>query len=109
VVVVCILLLVLFVVRPRAGRLRGRVSASIAQAVGRHVEIGSLHLRFFPRPGFSLDNLVVRDDPGFGAEPLLRAPDVTAWLRVGALLHGRIEIASLSLSDASLNLTRDDN
>jgi AsmA family/AsmA-like C-terminal region len=108
-IVVCVLLLALFLVRPRAGRLRGRVSESIAQAVGRHVEIGSLHLRFFPRPGFSLDNLVVRDDPAFGAEPLLRAPDVTAWLRVGALLHGRIEIASLSLSDASLNLTRDDN
>ncbi len=106
---VCILLLALFVVRPRAGRLRGRVAESIAQAVGRHVEIGSLHLRFFPRPGFSLDNLVVRDDPAFGAEPLLRAPDVTAWLRVGALLHGRIEIASLSLTDASLNLTRNDN
>jgi uncharacterized protein involved in outer membrane biogenesis len=108
-VVVCVLLLALFVVRPRAGRLRGRVSESIAQAVGRHVEIGSLHLRFFPRPGFSLDNLVVRDDPAFGAEPLLRAPDVTAWLRVGALLHGRIEIASMSLGDASLNLTRDNN
>jgi AsmA protein len=103
------LLLALFVVRPRAGRLRGRVSNSIAQAVGRHVEIGSIHLRFFPRPGFSLDNLVVRDDPAFGAEPLLRAPDVTAWLRVGALLHGRIEIASLSLGAASLNLTRDNN
>ncbi|HEY4052724.1 MAG TPA: AsmA family protein [Terriglobales bacterium] len=108
-VMVCVLLLALFVVRPRAGRLRGRVAESIAQAVGRHVEIGSLHLRFFPRPGFSLDNLVVRDDPAFGAEPLLRAPDVTAWLRVGAILHGRIEIASLSLSNASLNLTRDNN
>jgi len=108
-VIVCVVLLALFVVRPRAGRLRGRVSESIAQAVGRHVEIGSLHLRFFPRPGFSLDNLVVHDDPAFGAEPLLRAPDVTAWLRVGALLHGRIEVASLSLGNASLNLTRDNH
>jgi hypothetical protein len=107
VIAVCILLILLFAVRPRAGRLRGRVSQSIAQAVGRHVEISSLHLRFFPRPGFSLDNLVVRDDST--SEPVLRAPDVTAWLRVGALLHGRIEIASLSLSDASVNLSRDDH
>ncbi|PYV84799.1 MAG: hypothetical protein DMG93_03550 [Acidobacteria bacterium] len=108
VIAFCILLFLLFVVRPRAGRLRGRVSQSIAQAVGRRVEISSLHLRFLPRPGFTLDDLVVRDDSTFGSEPVLRAADVTAWLRVGALLHGRIEISSLSLSNASVNLSRGD-
>jgi hypothetical protein len=104
VIAFCILLLLLFVVRPRAGRLRGRVSQSIAQAVGRRIEISSLHLRFLPRPGFTLDDLVVRDDST--SEPVLRAPDVTAWLRVGALLHGRVEISTLSLSNASVNLSR---
>src|ERR1043165_1138015 len=104
-VIICILLLLLFLVRPRAGGLRGRVSQSIAQAVGRHVEISSLHLRFLPRPGFILNDLVVRDNST--PEPVLRAPDVTAWLRVGALLYGRLEISSLSLSDASVNLSRD--
>lgn len=104
---VCLLLLALFLVRPPADYLRGRVSQSISLALGRHVELSSLHLRFLPRPGFELENLLIRDDAGFGAEPLLRSPDVTAWLRVTALLHGRIEIASLSLSEASLNLTRD--
>src|SRR5262249_32411106 len=59
-----------------------------------------------PRPGFEIEDLVIHDDPAFGAEPLLRAPEVTAGLQVGALLHGRLEIATLSLSDASLNLTR---
>lgn len=105
-VIVCALALALFLARPRVGRLRGTVTQAIAQGVDRHVEISSIHLRLFPRPGFELDNLVIQDDPQFGPEPLLRAPDVTAWLRVGALLRGRIEIATLSLSDASLNLTR---
>jgi hypothetical protein len=107
VVSVCLLLLALFLIRPGAGRLRGRVSQSISQALGRSVEIGSVHLRFLPRPGFEFENLVIHDDAAFGAEPLLRAPDVTAWLRIVPLLRGRIEIASLSLSEASLNLTRD--
>jgi hypothetical protein len=53
-----------------------------------------------------MENLVVQDDPSFGSEPLLRAPEVTAWLKVTSLLRGRMEISSLSLSDASLNLTR---
>jgi len=107
VVAVCLLLLALFLIRPGASRLRGKVSRSISQALGRRVEIGSVHLRFLPRPGFEFANLVIHDDAAFGAEPLLRAPDVTAWLRVIPLLRGRIEIASLSLDQASLNLTRD--
>jgi len=104
---VFLLFLALFLVRPGAGRLRGKVSQSISQALGRRVEIGSVHLRFLPRPGFEFKNLVIHDDAAFGAEPLLRSPDVTAWLRVLPLFRGRIEIASLGLDEASVNLTRD--
>jgi hypothetical protein len=107
VIVVCLLLLALFLIRPGANRLRGKVSQSIGQALDRRVEIGSVHLRFLPRPGFEFENLIIHDDAAFGAEPLLRAPDVSAWLRVVPLLRGRIEIATLSLNDASLNLTLD--
>ena len=107
VIAVFLLFLALFLVRPGAGRLRGKVSQSISQALGRRVEIGSVHLRFLPRPGFEFENLVIHDDAAFGAEPLLRSPDVTAWLRVLPLFRGRIEIASLSLDEASVNLTRD--
>ncbi len=102
-----LVLLALFLIRPGADRLRGKVSQSISQALGRRIEIGFVHLRFLPRPGFEFDNLVIYDDPSFGAEPLLRAPDVTAWLRVLPLFRGRIEIATLNLDQASLNLTRD--
>ena len=106
VVAVCVLLLALFLIRPGAGRLRGKVSQSISQALGRKVEIGSVHLRLLPRPGFEFESLVIHDDAAFGAEPLLRSPDVTAWLRVMPLCRGRIEIAGLTLDQASLNLTR---
>ncbi len=107
VIAVFLLFLALFLVRPGAGRLRGKLSQSISQALGRRVEIGSVHLRFLPRPGFEFENLVVHDDAAFGAEPLLRASDVTASLRVLPFLRGRVEIASLSLDEASVNLTRD--
>ena len=102
----CVLLLLLCLLRPGAGWMRTRVSNSISQAVGRSVQVGYVRLRFLPRPGFEIENLLVRDDPAFGAEPLVRAPDVTASLSVVALLRGRIEINRLSLSEPSLNLTR---
>ena len=50
------------------------------RGVGRPVDIGSVHVRLLPRPGFDLENLVVYDDPAFGAEPMLRASEVTAAL-----------------------------
>lgn len=102
----CVAVTVLFLVRLPAAPLRQKVLRSIASALGRNVDAASLHLRFLPRPGFELQDLVIHDDPAFGAEPLLRAPEVTAWLQVAALLRGRIEIASLSLSEPSLNLAR---
>lgn len=92
--------------RPGANRLRSRIVASIGQALGRPVEVGSVSLRFFPQPGFELDNFVIQEDPAYGAEPFLRAQEVTASLRITSLLRGRLEIASLSLTDPSLNLAR---
>lgn len=86
--------------------MRARVSNSISQAVGRNVTVGYVRLRFLPRPGFEIDDLLVKDDPAFGAEPLVRAPDVIASVSLGALLRGRLAIARLSLSEPSLNLTR---
>jgi hypothetical protein len=106
-IIAALLLLGLFLVRPGASRLRWRISQSMSQQLGRRVEIGWVHLRFLPRPGFDLEDFVVRDDPAFGAEPILRSADVNASLRISALLRGRIEISTLSLNNASLNLTRD--
>lgn len=101
-----LVLLTLFLVRPQSGLLRRKVAASLSMEVGRRVEIAAVHIRFLPRPGLELENLIIYDSPEFGAEPLLRSPDVSAWLRLSSLLRRRIEISSLSLTDASLNLSR---
>src|SRR5712672_2200315 len=86
-----------------------RIIFSISSAVGRPVDVGSVHLRLLPRPGFDLDNLVVYDDPAFGAEPMLRAGEVTADLRLTSLVRGRLEIARPDLTEPSLNLVRGAN
>lgn len=100
------LLAVLCMVRPGASRLRTRIVNSISLAMGRSVEISGVSLRFLPQPGFELENFVVHDDPAFGAEPMLRAQEVAALLRISSLLRGKLEIATLSLTEPSLNLVR---
>jgi uncharacterized protein involved in outer membrane biogenesis len=100
--------IILFVLRPGASHLKSRIASSISAALGRSVEIGSVHIRLLPRPGFDLENLVVYDAPAFGSEPLLRAPEVTAALRLTSLMRGRLEIARLDLTEPSLNLVHRD-
>ncbi len=100
------IILAMFLIRPGANRLRARLANSIGISMGRQVEIGGVHLRLLPRPGFYLEQFVVRDDSSFGAEPALRADEVTAVLRLRSLFHGRLEISSLSLKEPSLNLVR---
>jgi hypothetical protein len=99
-----LVLLALFIVRPGASRLKSRIITSLSAAVGRPVDLGSVHIRLLPQPGFDLENLVVYDDPAFGSEPILRASAVTADLRLRSLLRGRLEVSKLDLTEPSLNL-----
>ncbi len=107
--VAVVIVLLLFLFRPGVSRLKSRIIASISAGVGRNADIGAVHFRLLPRPGFLLENLVVYDDPAFGAEPMLRASEVTADLRLMSLLRGRLEIARLDLTEPSLNLVHGDN
>jgi hypothetical protein len=106
VAVAVVILLALFLVRPGGSRLKARIANSISRAVARPVEIGSVHLRFLPQPGFDLEDLIIDEDPEFGAEPMLRAPEVTAVVRLTSLVRGRLDIARLELTEPSLNLVR---
>jgi len=88
------------------GAFRKQIQSSISSAVGRPVSIGDVSLRIFPQPGFDLQNVIIEDDPAFGAEPVIRAEAVTASLRLSSIWRLRPEIASLSLKYPSLNLVR---
>ncbi len=102
------LVLILFLFRPAVYRLRNRIANSIGSALGRRVEIDSVRLRVLPRPGFDLEGFVIYDDPAFSAEPMIRAQEVSAAIRLRSLLRGRLEIATLSANEPSINLVRTD-
>ncbi|MGB8889349.1 MAG: AsmA family protein [Candidatus Korobacteraceae bacterium] len=87
-------------------RYRGRVAGAISQALGREVTVSYITLKLLPRPGLALSNFIVAEDPSYGAEPMLRADTVTAYLRLTSLWRGRLEIGTLDLDNPSLNLVR---
>ncbi len=100
-------LLVAVLVGPRMVNLnpyRMRIARLIATSLGRPVELASVEMRLLPWPAFELSNLSVAEDPAYGAEPVLHANTVTASIRFLPLFRGRLEIGTISVDDASLNL-----
>src|SRR5208283_740624 len=85
---------------------RKRVTDDLSRALGRGVAVSNIELKLLPRPGLVLSNFVVAEDPGYGAEPMLRAGTVTAYIRLTSLWRGRLEIGTLDLDNPSLNLVR---
>jgi hypothetical protein len=90
-------------------RYRGQVAASLGRALGRDVSVSNIELQMMPRPGLVMSQLVIADDPSYGAEPMLRCDSVTAYLRISSLWRGRLEIGTLALENPSLNLVRRDD
>ncbi|MGA2886746.1 MAG: AsmA family protein [Terracidiphilus sp.] len=85
---------------------KAQITRLISASLGRPVRLSSVEIRLLPRPGFLLTDLTVEEDPAYGAEPVLHANTVTASIRLLSLWRGRLEIDSISVDEASLNLVR---
>jgi hypothetical protein len=101
-------LLAIVVVPPliSVSRYKSSITQLISETFGRPVRLSSVNVRLLPVPGFELTNLTVDEDPIYGAEPVLRANTVTASIRLRSLWRGRLEIGTVSVDEASLNLVR---
>ena len=87
-------------------RYKSRITQLISASLGRPVRLSSVEVRLLPTPAFLLSDLTVEEDPAYGAEPVLHASSVTASIRLLSLWRGRLEIDTVSVDDASLNLVR---
>jgi AsmA protein len=106
---VAVLALVLLAVLPpliNANRFQRRIAASIGGSLGRPVHLDRVTFSLLPLPGFTLENLVVSEDPAFGMEPVIRANSVRATLRISSLWRKRVEFSTISFTEPSVNLVR---
>src|SRR5271165_2583286 len=103
-----LVLLAVLVVPPLVSvtRYKSGITHLISVSLGRPVRLSSVGVRLLPRPGFVLTDLTVEEDPAYGAEPVLHANSVTASIRLLSLWRGRLEIGTISVDEASLNLVR---
>ncbi len=89
-----------------AERYRRRLEAGLERALKRPVSFEAVSFRLLPRPGFSIKNAVVREDPEFGFEPLARVEQIDCDLRWRSLWRSRLDFARLRLKRPSFNLVR---
>jgi hypothetical protein len=96
-----------------ADRYGERLRASLEWALGgnRRVEIGKVHFSLFKGPAFSVDSVIIHEDPAIGAEPIAYIQESSGGglevaPRLWSLLGGRFVIASISLDGASINLSK---
>jgi len=106
VAVVLLLLLVLTPPLVNVNRLRRRIAASMSASLGRPVHLDRVRLNVLPVPGFTLENLVVSEDPAFGHEPTIRANTVEVTLRPSSLWRRQVEFSTIRFIDPSVNLVR---
>lgn len=104
--IVLLLLLVLTPPLVNANRYRSRIADTMSASLGRPVHLDSVSFHMLPAPGFTLSNLVVSEDPAFGAEPTIRADSVEASLRVSSLWHRPVEFSTVRFINPSVNLVR---
>jgi hypothetical protein len=70
------------------------------------VQFGDLHYQVFPTPGLSAKDLVIPDDAACGLEPLAYVGELQAGVRFLSLVTGHLEVDSVRLVEASVNISR---
>ncbi|HEX5284182.1 MAG TPA: AsmA family protein [Bryocella sp.] len=104
-----VLVLLLLAITPpllNVGRYQRRIVTSMSESLGRPVHLDKVTLHLLPMPGFTIENLVVSEDPAFGNEPTIRANEVVATLRVSSLWQRRVEFSEVKFVNPSVNLVR---
>jgi hypothetical protein len=89
-----------------AGRYRPLLKAGLERALHRKVAFGDVSVHFFPRLGFTVNNVVVAEDPAFGLEPFIRVDRLDCDLRWRSLWSGHPSFGTLRLSGPSINIVR---
>lgn len=90
-------------------RFQRRIATAIGNSLGRPVHLDRVSLTLLPLPGFTIENLVVGEDPAFGSEPIIRANEVHASVRFPSLWRRQIEFSTISFKDPSVNLVHAPN
>lgn len=91
-----------------ANQFRERIIEALQAALNRKVEIGAVHYNLFTGPGFSVEDVLISDEPGAGIEPFAHVDSLKARLHLKSLFTWHLAFSKLRLVEPSVNLVKTD-
>ncbi|MEO1642713.1 MAG: AsmA family protein [Pseudomonadota bacterium] len=86
---------------------KAQIEKAATNATGREVVLtGDPSLSIFPSISVKIDGASVSNPEGFGANQMITAGEFKANVKLWPLFSSRVEIAQITLSDATVNLER---
>jgi len=86
-----------------------RLQVSLERSLGRKVDLEGVRFSVFRGPGFTIQKVTIYEDPAIGIEPVAYIEEPGSMVvvpSIWSLLGGKFVIASISLDEASINLTK---
>ena len=105
-----LLLIVLGIAAPyiQADRYGQQIREALQRELNRKVEIGQVHFNLFTGPGFTVENVVIYDDPSAGIEPFAHMLELQARVGLSSLFTGRLEFSVIRFVSPSVNIVKPD-
>ncbi len=82
-----------------------QIQDALQQQLGRSVKLGNMSLGIFPLE-FKVQNIVIAEDPKFGAVPFVQAKELDVSVHLLPLLHKDVEVDSISLQRPVVELIK---
>ena len=105
-----VLLLVLLALLPSLLSLesvRSRILSAVGSSLHRKVEAGAIHLDLVSGLGARIENVVVRNPPGWETPALTTVDRLSVKLAFWPLLRRRVEVRRIDLEGATVSIERD--
>ncbi len=106
VIVVCVVIVLALAVIPQfldANQYRGRIQTELQARLGRTVELGNIKVSLLP-PTLQVKDVVIGEDPQFGAGPFAKAQELDVRVDLLPLLRKEVQIKSLRLINPDIEL-----
>lgn len=88
-------------------RYRTLMATSIEQETGRKATLGTIHARFLPTVGFTVDGVSLSNPRGFPEGELVSVGTLRGRLAWGPLFHRQVQVVSIELVRPKLTLVSD--
>jgi uncharacterized protein involved in outer membrane biogenesis len=109
VVAVCVVAVVAVILLPQfldVNHYRPRIQEGLQGRLGRPVSLGTIKASFLP-PSLVVKDVVIGEDPRFGAGPFAKVQQLDVRVALFPLLRGDLQVKSLRLVDPDIELIKD--